>query len=126
MQAKDLMTPHVVAAAPGMPASEIARLMSKHGISGLPVVDADGAPMGMVSEGDLIGHTDFDREGRRDWWLTLFSETPLLSADSILALVKLFAKLRIRERRACEIMSAPIVSQRTCERSRTCSRPTAH
>ncbi|MBO0734149.1 MAG: CBS domain-containing protein [Methylocapsa sp.] len=110
MLAKDLMTPQVVTVAPDMVASEIARLMSKHGISGLPVVDADGAPIGMVSEGDLIGRTNFDREGRRDWWLTLFSETPLLSADSILALAKLFAKLRIRERRASEIMSAPIVT----------------
>jgi CBS domain-containing protein len=110
MQAKELMTQAVVTAAPDMPASEIARLMSKHGISGLPVVDSSGTLLGMVSEGDLIGRMDIDRERRRDWWLTLFSETPLLSADSILALAKLFAKLRIREKRAGEIMSAPVVT----------------
>jgi CBS domain-containing protein len=110
MQAKDVMTPLVVAAAPDMPASEIARLMSKHGISGLPVVDSSGTLLGIVSEGDLIGRMDVDRERRRDWWLTLFSETPLLSADSVLALAKLFAKLRIRDKRASEIMSAPVVT----------------
>jgi CBS domain-containing protein len=110
MQAKDVMTTLVVTAAPDMPAREIARLMSKHGVSGLPVVDASGAPIGMVSEGDLIGPIDIDREMRRDWWLTLFSETPLLSADSVLALAKLFAKLRIRDKRAGEIMSAPVVT----------------
>jgi len=110
MQAKDLMTPIVVTAAPDMPAREIARLMSKHGISGLPVVDSSGAILGMVSEGDLIGRSDFDREMRRDWWLTLFSETPVLSAGSVLGLAKLFAKLRIRERRASELMSAPVVT----------------
>src|SRR5207249_11457388 len=82
MQAKELMTLEVVTAAPDMPASEIARLMSKHGISGLPIVDSSGALLGMVSEGDLIGRMDIDRERRRDWWLTLFSETPLLSAGS--------------------------------------------
>jgi CBS domain-containing protein len=110
MQAKDVMTTLVVTAAPDMPASEIARLMSKHGVSGLPVVDGSGAPIGMVSEGDLIGRIDIDREMRRDWWLTLFSETPLRSADSVLALAKLFAKLRIRDERASEIMSAPVVT----------------
>jgi CBS domain-containing protein len=110
MQAKHLMTPAVVTAAPDMPTREIARLLSKHGISGLPVVDASGAPIGMVSEGDLIGRTGVDRDSRRDWWLTLFSETPLLSADSVLALAKLFAKLRVRERRASEIMSTPLIT----------------
>jgi CBS domain-containing protein len=110
MQAKELMTRQVVTAAPDMPTREIARLLSRHGISGLPVVDASGAPIGMVSEGDLIGRTSADREGRRDWWLTLFSETPLLSADSVLALAKLFAKLRVRERRASEIMSSPLIT----------------
>jgi CBS domain-containing protein len=110
MQAKDVMTPLVVTAAPDMPAREIARLKSKHGVSGLPVVDGFGAPIGMVSEGDLIGRIDIDREMRRDWWLTLFSEKPLLSADSVLALAKLFAKLRIRDKRASEIMSAPVVT----------------
>jgi CBS domain-containing protein len=84
--------------------------MSKHGVSGLPVVDGSGAPIGMVSEGDLIGRIDIDREMRRDWWLTLFAETPLLSADSALALAKLFAKLQIRDKRASEIMSAPVVT----------------
>ncbi|MCI0466365.1 MAG: CBS domain-containing protein [Beijerinckiaceae bacterium] len=110
MQAKDVMTPEVVTATPDMPTRDIARLLSKHGISGLPVADSSGAPIGMVSEGDLIGRSRFDRESRRDWWLTLFSETPLLSADSVLALAKLFGKLRVRERRASEIMSAPLIA----------------
>jgi CBS domain-containing protein len=104
------MTSEVVTAVPDMPTREIAQLLSRHGISALPVVDAFGAPIGMVSEGDLIGRIGIDRDMRRDWWLTLFSEAPMLSADSVLALAKLFGKLRVREKRACEIMSAPLIT----------------
>lgn len=110
MLARDLMTSDVVTASPDMPTREIARLLSKHGISGLPVVDAFGAPVGMVSEGDLIGRSGLDRHARRDWWLTLFSETPLMTADAVLGLARLFKKLRIRERRASEIMSTPLIT----------------
>lgn len=110
MQAKDVMTSEVVTVTPDMPAREIARLLSRHGISGVPVVDSSGTPIGMVSDGDLIGRSEFDRDRRRDWWLTLFSETPQLSADAVLGLAKLFARLRIRERRAGEIMSAPLIT----------------
>ncbi len=110
MQAKELMTSDVVTAFPGMPTREIARLMAKYRISALPVIDESGAPIGMVSEGDLIGRSQFDRETHREWWLTLFAETPLLSADAILGLAKLFSKMRVRERTASEVMSAPVIT----------------
>lgn len=110
MQAKDLMTTEVVTAAPDMPTREIARLLNHHGIGGVPIIDSSGLPIGMVSDGDLIGRSEFDRERRRDWWLTLYSETPLLSANAVLGLAKLFGKLRVRERRAAEIMSAPLTT----------------
>ncbi len=37
----------------------------------MPVVSASGAPIGMVSDGDLLGHRQ--RDPRREWWLDLFA-----------------------------------------------------
>jgi hypothetical protein len=49
----------------------------------VPVVDEEWKPIGMVSEGDLIGRDEPDREARRDWWLTLLAEGETLSPDSL-------------------------------------------
>ena len=43
---------------------EVARLMLDQGIGGVPMVDASGAPIGMASDGDLMGRRSDD--GRRD------------------------------------------------------------
>ncbi len=51
---QDVMTHPVVAVEPGTPIREVARLLVEHGVSGLPVVDADGRVVGVVSEGDLL------------------------------------------------------------------------
>ena len=69
----------------------------------MPVVDEAGAPIGMVSEGDLIGRDEADREARRDWWLTLLAEGETLNADFL-------ASLRAPERRARDVMAAPVVT----------------
>jgi len=39
---------------PDAPLREVARLLLDKGISAVPVVDDNGTPIGMVSEGDLI------------------------------------------------------------------------
>jgi CBS domain-containing protein len=56
MKARDLMTSEVVSASPETPVRYIAALLSAHGISAVPVIDETGTVVGMVSEGDLIGH----------------------------------------------------------------------
>jgi CBS domain-containing protein len=50
----DIMTSIVVSVRPETRVSEIARLMSQHDISGLPVVDADNRVVGVVTELDMI------------------------------------------------------------------------
>jgi CBS domain-containing protein len=47
------MTSEVVQAHPGTPFRELARLLTSHRISGLPVVDHDDKVMGVVSQTDL-------------------------------------------------------------------------
>jgi CBS domain-containing protein len=103
MKARDVMTATVVSVGPDTPTGEIAKLLRDHGISAVPVVDAAGTPMGMVSEGDLIGRDETEREARRDWWLTLLAEGGTLSADFL-------ASLQAPERRASDVMAAPMVT----------------
>ena len=67
MNARDVMTKVVVSVLPDASACEVARVLLDNGISAVPVVDSNGAPIGMVSEGDLIGRDDAAREARRDW-----------------------------------------------------------
>jgi len=103
MRARDLMTTDVVTVGPDTPIREIARLLVAHGISAVPVVDASGAPIGVVSEGDLIGRDKSDPDGRRDWWLVFLAEGETLGSDFL-------ASLRDRETTAGELMSAPVIA----------------
>jgi predicted transcriptional regulator len=50
----DIMTTTVIRVQPETPVSEIARLMSQHDISGLPVVNAANHVVGVVTELDMI------------------------------------------------------------------------
>jgi CBS domain-containing protein len=103
MQARELMTTDVVAVHQETPVREIARLLLERHVSAAPVIDAAGAVVGMVSEGDLIGRGEPEREARRDWWLELLAEGEALSPDFLKG-------LRQPERTARDVMSAPIIS----------------
>lgn len=102
MNARDVMTAKVVAVSPDTPTNKIAELLLENGISAVPVVDATGAPMAMVSEGDLIGR---DEAARDDWWLALLADGTERNADYL-------ASLRAPESTAREIMAAPVVTVR--------------
>lgn len=54
MTVRDVMTRSVISVRPVTPMREVARLLSSHGISGLPVVDDAGVIVGVVSEADLL------------------------------------------------------------------------
>lgn len=54
MKAKDAMTSPVITVAPDAHCKDAAALLVKHRISALPVVDADGRLVGLVSEADLL------------------------------------------------------------------------
>ena len=103
MKARDVMTSAVVSVGPDTPTREIAKILRDHGISAVPVIDAAGAPIGMVSEGDLIGRDEAEREARRDWWLTLLAEGGTLNPDFV-------ASLGAPERTARDIMAAPVIT----------------
>ena len=79
MQARDVMNSGVISVGPDTSVADIARLLVHNGISAVPVLDATGAPLGIVSEGDLTGAKLRDREQRRDWWLEMLAEGTALS-----------------------------------------------
>lgn len=54
MRVQDIMTTDVVTAAPDMSLKEVARHLVERGISGMPVVDAEGSVVGVISETDVI------------------------------------------------------------------------
>jgi CBS-domain-containing membrane protein len=81
LTAADVMTTEVVKVAPDTPVREIAKLLYTRRISGVPVVDAADRVLGIVSEGDLIGHADVVGEQRRSWWLTFFSDGAASARD---------------------------------------------
>jgi CBS domain-containing protein len=86
MKAREIMTTDVASVGPGASTRQVAKLLSDRRISAVPVVDATGAPIGMISEGDLIGRDDTDRRARRDWWLTLLAEGEDLNPEFLASL----------------------------------------
>ncbi len=54
MKVREIMTTRVVTVAPDTPVPVIAGLLRDNRISGVPVTDADGAVIGLVSEHDLL------------------------------------------------------------------------
>lgn len=68
MQARDVMTSNVVSVAADTPVHDIVRLLMKHRISAVPVVDSEQHVVGIVSEGDLLAAPE-DVYGKQAWWL---------------------------------------------------------
>lgn len=77
MRALDIMTTSVITATPDMTIHDAATLFVDNRISGMPVVDADGKVIGIVSQGDLLHRVETGTgHGKRSWWLELLSSSP--------------------------------------------------
>lgn len=99
MKAADIMTREVVTVTPDTNVAEIARLMLERGISAVPVVE-NGAPVGIVSEGDLMRRVETGTEPHLSRWLELF-----LSRDSVAA-----DYVRTHGRSARDVMTSEVIS----------------
>lgn len=103
MLARDIMTKTLVTVAPSDPLSAVAKALLEARVSAVPVIDAAGRPVGVVSEWDLIGQHAPERVLRRDHWLARLSEGNSLSAEY----------LEITEPNAHtaeEIMTSPVIT----------------
>jgi CBS domain-containing protein len=74
MKAKDVMTHCVVSVAPDAPILQAIARMISHQVSGMPVIDADGRLIGMVTEGDFLRRAETRTEAPRRRWLGLLHE----------------------------------------------------
>lgn len=73
MQARDIMQTHLITVAPDTGIHEIAEILMASRISAVPVVDEEGHPLGIVSEGDLMRRPETETERRPSWWLSLMA-----------------------------------------------------
>ncbi len=69
MRAHQIMTRSVVTVAPDTSIVDAANLMLQQHVSGLPVVDATGKLVGIVSEGDFIRRSEIGTQRKRGRWL---------------------------------------------------------
>ena len=69
MRVRDVMTANVISVSAQATILEAARTMLRNRVSGLPVVDAQGQLVGMVTEGDFLRRNEIGTERRRPKWL---------------------------------------------------------
>jgi CBS-domain-containing membrane protein len=79
LTAADVMTTAVITVRPETSIHEIAKLLCDHHISGVPVVEDEERLLGIVSEGDLIGHAQLAGEQRRSRWQTFLNGPAVLA-----------------------------------------------
>jgi len=97
----DVMTRDVVSVTPDTPLKDVAAAIVERGISGLPVCDADGAVVGVLSEADLLvkqGGSP-ERSGGLFAWLVETASAPDLA--------------KLRAHTAGEAMTSPAVTVET-------------
>ncbi len=74
LTARDLMTPDVVTVPPETPVVAVARLLAERGISAVPVLDAKGAVLGVVTEADLIRRLAGEEDEPPGFFARLFGD----------------------------------------------------
>ena len=64
LKAKDIMTENVLAVERGAPIYDAIQMLVEHEITGLPVVEADGSMVGIITEKDMLKELyDVDDKG---------------------------------------------------------------
>ncbi len=102
MQARDVMSTPVISVTEDASVADVARLLLSKGISGVPVLDANGRLLGIVSEGDLVRRVESGTERTPSWWLRLFGD----SEDQVREYAKTYG------RRVRDVMSREVATVR--------------
>jgi CBS domain-containing protein len=85
MRANQIMTQHVITIGADAPIAEAVDVMLRHHVSGLPVVDADGGLVGIISEGDFVRRAELGTQRNRGRWLSFLVGADRVAADFVRA-----------------------------------------
>lgn len=96
MNVRDIMTANVAAVGGDATLKQVAELMVDRGVSGVPVVDAEGRVLGVVSEADIVIKAASHPERAGVFWRLFAPETLDIQ--------------RLQAATAAEAMSAPAVT----------------
>ena len=83
MRAHQIMTRSVITTSPDTTILEAAKTMLQHHVSGLPVVDAAGKLVGIVSEGDFIRRSEIGTQRKRGRWLKFLLGAGVAATDYV-------------------------------------------
>lgn len=83
--------------------ADAARMMLQHHVSGLPVTDADGTLVGMVTERDLLRRFEIGTDRERPGWVAMWLSPAALAEEYV----------KTHGRKVHEIMTTDVVSVRT-------------
>jgi CBS domain-containing protein len=97
MLVKHVMTSPVIGVAPSATLYEATRLMVDRRISGLPVIEATGSLVGILSEGDLLHRSELGTARNDDRWLHWLIDPSRISQDYTRANTRHVADVMTRE-----------------------------
>jgi CBS domain-containing protein len=83
MRAHQIMTPQVITAGADTSIIEAVNTMLRHHIRALPVVDAAGKLIGIISEGDFIRRAEIGTQRKRGRWLSFLAGADQIAADFV-------------------------------------------
>lgn len=81
MKVRDVMSKDVVTVQPETLVRDIAALLAKHHIGGVPVVDDKGHLVGLVCQTDLAHRSELGTDTPRPWWKRIFTDSDTLARD---------------------------------------------
>jgi CBS domain-containing protein len=96
MKARHIMTTGVVSVRPESQLSEMLQIMLDRRISGVPVVDAGGKLVGMITEGDCLRRVETGTQIKRPLWREIFTGPEKLAEEYV----------RAHGRKVSEVMTA--------------------
>jgi CBS domain-containing protein len=85
MQVRDVMTANVISVSPDEMIQKAASVMLQNDISGLPVVDADGILIGIVTEGDFLRREEIGTQRQRPKWFEFLLGPGRMAEDYVRA-----------------------------------------
>jgi len=100
MKASDVMSRNIISVDRDATIAEAIRLMLDNRISGLPVIDAAGRVIGILTEGDLLRRSETGTERHRPRWLEILMGPGRLAGEYV----------RTHGRKVEEIMTRDLVS----------------